>query len=74
MLAKIPMTRVMNVFGPTIRQVTWVAPSRSSSSNVVVLLDLNGLRNCSAICRRDGASADVISIRPAPALRFPSHS
>ena len=69
MLMKTPMTRVMNVFGPTMRQVTWVAPSRSSSTNVVVLLDLNGLRNCKRDLRPSTARPpSVISMRPGAGL------
>ena len=40
----------------------------------VVLRDLNGLRNRRSISTRAAGDTSVISIRPAPALRFPVHS
>ncbi len=42
--------------------------------NTVVLRDLNGLRNRRSISTREPGDTSVISIRPAPALRFPVHS
>ena len=71
MLLKTPITRVTSVFGPVIVQVTLVASPVGFSSNAVVLLDLNGFRNSSAIRTLEGSTASMISIDPSPALRFP---
>ena len=59
---------------PVMDDVRAVPSPESSSANVVVASDRNGLRLRWSITTRSSSTASTISIRPDPALRLPDHS
>ena len=73
MLTKMLITFPRYMFGPRIVHVTPVALPFGFSENSVTLFDSNGRRKSSLIVTCE-ADASTISIRPAPALLFPSHA